>query len=108
MDGGGGADGGEVAEVKATPTTAPALTSRMSVEVFNEELVHEKGRVAELDSVAACIAKINLLKAYEEEQDSRRVSLEHLKKIYDDLTTMTCPVLGKCEERYNLLGQGID
>jgi Ca2+-binding EF-hand superfamily protein len=88
-------------------TALPALTTQKSLDIFTEELSHENARQAEagdsLNSVSAALAKINLFKAYEEEQASRVLSLDALQKLVDQLRGMGCPSIEKISKRHDSL-----
>jgi len=90
------------AEKKAV---TPVVRSRKkSVRLYEDELRQETHRQSEqgaaLDSVSAVLAKINLLKAYEEEQANRQLSLAALEELVSKLKALGCPVLDKIEKRY--------
>jgi hypothetical protein len=58
----------------ATAATAAVLRTRKAYDVFSAAMAQRKmrfAREASLDSISAAMARLNLLKAYEEEQASR-------------------------------------
>jgi len=85
------------------PMTTPVVRTRKSLQAFQEELKQETVRQTEegaaLNSVSAVQAKINLLKAYEEEQAIRVTSLEQLQKLAEQLQGLGCPVQDKIDKR---------
>ena len=98
---------------QATPASKRSLrilSSREAFETFDSELRLETARQAEdhasLESVSAVLARLNLFKAYEEEQSSRSVTLGKLKEIHDELASMECPVLGRLTKRHADLTAG--
>jgi len=97
-----------VAEIEAsgesTPTvrSASVLKTKRSVILFADELAEQKIRQGEevgLDSISAVQAKLNLLKAYEEEQSGRQLTLGNLQKVFEQLTEAGCPQIGDFEKR---------
>ena len=87
-------------EPPMSPTikSAQVLKSRRSHLLFSTELREQKGRqeqegLAQLESIAPVRARLNLLKAFEEEQASRQLSLANVAKLYEQLETLGCPKL---------------
>ena len=71
--------------------SAAVLRTRKAYDVFSAAMAQRKmrfAREASLDSISAAMARLNLLKAYEEEQASRDESRRALGALYDELTTM--------------------
>ena len=89
----------------ATPSAATASilrgASRSTHNLFAHAMSQHTSRMkeAQLDSISAVMARLNLLKAYEEEQASRNESLRALGKLYDDLAAMGCPRLDLLAKR---------
>ena len=89
----------------AVPHKSPVLRSRKSLSKYSEELKSEASRQAsggnaQLDSVSAVLAKINLFKAYEEEQANREQSIGALRTIVEQLRLLSCPVMDQIEKRF--------
>ena len=99
---------------EGTPSkpSLPALTSQRSLNIFADELAHENSRQAEagasLSSVSAALARINLFKAYEEEQASRKLSLDALQKLVNQLDEMGCPTIDKIRKRFSALHAAVE
>ena len=91
---------------------SPMMRNRRSLVKYQEEFRQETNRMSEggsdLHSVSAVLAKINLFKAYEEEQANRTLSLGTLKKLAQELRTLACPVIDSIEKRCADVTEGVE
>ncbi len=82
-------------ERSATPSlrSGAVLRTRSAYDVFSAAIAQHNARMREaaLDSISAVMARLNLLKAYEEEQASRDESRRALGALYEELASIGCP-----------------